>query len=338
MGRNMRAARRRKARGRYTQRMPSDGERDTPAPAPHEPDTVEPAREDAGSPLPADRLAVPWPPTAAARELAPGEQPLIGAPAMTLSSDAAALEEEIAAPAWMPEETEEERKEGGIQYRKIVREVVETALLALLVFLAVRAGLQNFRVEGLSMYPTLDNGDHILVNKLAYAEIDMERLADFVPFVNAEAGEKRGVFGGPARGDIIVFESPANAADDLIKRVIGLPGERVEILNGRVYINGRLLEEPYITEPWGDSRPEIVIPARHYYVMGDNRNSSQDSRSGRIGLIPRERIVGKALLTYWPLDTFGLAPNGGAEISATHERPALTSTRIDGAREAEAGP
>ena len=201
--------------------------------------------------------------------------------------------------------------------RKLIREIIETALLALLVFLAVRASLQNYLVEGYSMFPTLDHGQHILVNKLGYAEINMDRLTDFIPFVDAEDGDVRQVFGGPERGDIIVFESSAGSGNDLIKRVIALPGERIEIVQGRVFINGQLLNEPYITEAWSDTRPEILIPGRHYYVLGDNRNSSQDSRSGRIGLVPRERIVGKAFLRYWPFDSFGLAPNGGAELTGT---------------------
>ncbi len=309
----------------YALRMPAERERSAALPAPDEGTLAENVPPE---PAPLETAGV-FPLPAGIPEAATIE-PVIGAPAGAEAG-------ELAAPPWAVSESEEERKEQRLRYRRILREVVETALLALLVFLTVRAGLQNFRVEGLSMYPTLDNGDHILVNKLAYAEIDLERLADFVPFVNAEAGEKQGVFGRPARGDIIVFESPANAEDDLIKRIIGLPGERIEILNGRVYINGHLLEEPYITAPWGDSHPEIVIPARHYFVMGDNRNSSQDSRSERIGLIPWGHIVGKALLTYWPLGTFGLASNGGAELSTTQEHPALTSTSIDGPRGATPG-
>lgn len=225
--------------------------------------------------------------------------------------------EEFLVPSWTAgaiptvEAAREERT------RRWVREIIETALLALLVFLAVRASLQNYLVEGYSMFPTLDHGQHVLVNKLGYAEINMDRLTDFVPFVDAEAGDVQEVFGGPGRGDIIVFESSAGSGNDLIKRVIGLPGERVSIVQGQVYINGRLLQEPYITEAWNDTRPDIVVPQRHYYVLGDNRNSSQDSRSGRVGLVPRERIVGKALLRYWPLDSFGLAPNGGAELTET---------------------
>lgn len=199
---------------------------------------------------------------------------------------------------------------------RIAREAVETVLLAVIIFLAVRASVQNFRVEGLSMYPTLEDGQHIFVSKLDYAEVNVERLAELVPAWSVDEGARQAVLGGPERGDIIVFRGRDPAGDDLIKRVIGLPGERVAIVNGRVFIDGQPLAEPYLVDPWYDTREEIAIPARHYYVMGDNRNSSQDSRSEAVGLVPRERIVGRALLRYWPLGDFGLAPNGGAELAA----------------------
>ena len=249
------------------------------------------------------------PPVAEARGGAAGE-PVIG--------DLAALEaEEFLVPSWTEGVAAEVAVERPDRSRKLIREILETALLALLVFLAVRATLQNYLVEGYSMFPTLDNGQHVLVNKVGYAEVNMDRLTDFLPFVDAEDGDVRQVFGGPSRGDIIVFESTAGSGNDLIKRVIALPGERVEIVAGQVFINGLLLHESYISEPWSDTEPPIVVPARHYYVLGDNRNSSQDSRSGRVGLVPRERIVGKALLRYWPFGDFGLAPNGGAELTDT---------------------
>lgn len=202
------------------------------------------------------------------------------------------------------------------RWERIAREVVETALLAVIIFLAVRASVQNFRVEGLSMHPTLEDGQHIFVSKLDYAEINVERLAAIVPAWGVDEGARQAVLGGPERGDIIVFRGRDPAGDDLIKRVIGLPGERVAIVNGRVFIDGQPLVEPYLIEPWYDTHAEIAVPARHYYVMGDNRNSSQDSRSEAVGLVPRERIVGRALLRYWPLGDFGLAPNGGAELAA----------------------
>ncbi len=230
---------------------------------------------------------------------------------------------ETAAPAAGSDDTRRRHRR-----RTMVRELVETGLLALLVFLSVRAGLQNFRVEGLSMYPTLEDSQYVIVNKLIYSEINLDRLNDFVPFIEAAEGEKRHVFHGPERGDIVVFASPTRADEDLIKRVIGLPGETVEILNGRVFINDFLLEEPYIKQDWSDTRAKILIPEGQYYVMGDNRNNSQDSRSAQVGLVPEDLIAGKAMLTYWPLSSFGLAPNGGANVSEASGRPVVTTMAI----------
>ncbi len=214
-----------------------------------------------------------------------------------------------------------ERQSGG---RSLVRNIVETGLLAILVFLAVRVSFQNFRVDGTSMSPTLADGEFLLVNKLVYAEVNMDKLSKFLPFVNAEEDEMRFVFHGPHRGDIVVLRDPRRPEQDLIKRVVGLPGETVEILNGKVYINGFLLKEPYIQTRWNDSRPRIPIPEDHYYVLGDNRNNSLDSRSPQVGLIPKSLILGKALLTYWPFEQFGLAPNS----PGTSGGPELTTSRI----------
>ncbi|MBH77709.1 MAG: signal peptidase I [Dehalococcoidia bacterium] len=225
--------------------------------------------------------------------------------------------EEFLVPSWTAGALPETAQKGPNRNRKLIREIIETVLLALLVFLAVRVSLQNYLVEGHSMFPTLDHGQHILVNKLVYAEINMDRLTDIVPFADADDDDIRQLFGKPQRGDIIVFKSTAGGGNDLIKRVIGLPGEQVDIIEGIVYIDGHLLDEPYIKEPWNDTHSPILIPPRHYYVLGDNRNSSQDSRSGRIGLVPREQIVGKALLRYWPFGDFGLPQNGGAKLMET---------------------
>ena len=112
----------------------------------------------------------------------------------------------------------------------------------------------------------------------------------------------------PQRGDIIVFIFPQSSDRDFIKRVIGRPGEKVEIRQGRVYINDRLLEEPYITNPgisqWG---PEVV-PADSYFVLGDNRPNSSDSRAWR--WLPRDHVIGRAWLSYWPPQRWGLVPTG----------------------------
>ena len=280
--------------------MPPEADGSAPDPPPTDAGAVQDAEPVIGA-------GGTWPRAAQAREPVIGELPALEA-------------EEFLVPSWTAGAAVAAAEKPD-RSRKLIREIIETALLALLVFLAVRASLQNYLVEGYSMFPTLDNGQHILVDKVSYAEVNMDRLTDFIPFVDAEAGDVRQVFGGPERGDIIVFQTSGGSGNDLIKRVIGLPGEQVEIVNGTVFIDGQRLVEPYITEAWSDTRHAIVIPDRHYYVLGDNRNSSQDSRSGRIGLVPRDRIVGKALLRYWPFSDFGLAPNGGTQLTSSSGSP-----------------
>ena len=214
----------------------------------------------------------------------------------------------------------------GAKLKTWVRELVETGLLALLVFLSVRASFQNFKVDGNSMLPTLEDGQFLIVNKLVYSEVDMEKLGKYVPFINADDDEQRHIFHGPERGDIVVLRDPRKPETDLIKRVIGLPGETVEIVNGKVFINDMLLEEPYITTPWNDTKTKILIPEGEYYVLGDNRDNSLDSRSSQVGLVPEDLIIGKAMLSYWPRDKFGLAAN--EEGSLTEQKPVLTTQRI----------
>jgi signal peptidase I len=199
--------------------------------------------------------------------------------------------------------------------RTVARELVETLLLALLVFLAVRASFQNFKVDGNSMYPTLENGEFLIVNKLVYSEVDVDKLSKFLPFLDSGNSPKRYVFHGPERGDIVVLQDPRDPSVDLIKRVIGLPGETVEIVNGVVFVNGLMLEEPYITEPWHYTGSQVVLGSDEYFVMGDNRDNSKDSRS--VGAIPKDLIIGKAMLTYWPANDFGRAPNQAPQITET---------------------
>ncbi|MGI8926627.1 MAG: signal peptidase I [Tepidiformaceae bacterium] len=210
--------------------------------------------------------------------------------------------------------------------RTLVRELVETGLLALLVFLSVRASFQNFKVDGLSMMPALEDGEFLIVNKLVYSEVDLEKLNDFLPFVDAGEDPKRNVFHGPQRGDIIVLKDPRNQDVDLIKRVIGLPGETVEIRNGTVYVNDRKLIEPYIASHWQDNKAKVTVPPDEYYVLGDNRENSLDSRNQGVGFVHKDLIIGKALVTYWPRSKFGLAPNGSPTLE---EAPALSSQHVD---------
>lgn len=160
--------------------------------------------------------------------------------------------------------------------RSFARELVETAILTIAIFLVVRVALQNFRVEGSSMEPNLHNGEYILVNKVDY------------------------MLTSPARGDVIVFQAvQAGQPDkDFIKRVIGLPGETVAVRNRAVYINGRRLREPYIKSLPTYPYPATRVPPNEYFVLGDNRNNSADSHMW--GDLNRRYIIGKAWISYWP--------------------------------------
>lgn len=184
--------------------------------------------------------------------------------------------------------------------RGLLFESLETILLALAVFLVLQASVQNFRVEGISMDPTLNNGQYLLVNKLVYEP---------VPFRSLKAADGRTSSGGqrwvfpfhaPQQGDVIVFHEANNPeGNDFVKRVIGVPGDIVEIQFGTVYVNGILLDEPYLVKRDTSSLAPVVVQVGHYFVLGDNRPVSYDSRE--LGPIPQETIVGKAWFSYWPL-------------------------------------
>lgn len=167
---------------------------------------------------------------------------------------------------------------GGM--RRIVLDILETLILSVILFLGINAVSARIRVESISMQPNLYAGDFVIVNKLAYK------------------------FGSPQRGDIIVFRYPPDPTQvPYIKRVIGLPGDEVHIADGKVYINGELLIEPYLTvttNRGGDWK----VPENSLFVMGDNRNNSSDSRSW--GMVPMENVIGKALLVYWPPQNWAL--------------------------------
>lgn len=167
-----------------------------------------------------------------------------------------------------------------------LREVAEVVVLAVILYIGISFAVQAVHVEGLSMFATLDDNDYLIANKIDY------RLHP------------------PQRGDIIILRPPSSNSTDFIKRVIALPGEKILIRDGIVYINGHKLDEPYLPEEWtnennwpGDGTDGRVMGPDQYFVMGDNRNRSQDSRF--FGPISRDRIDGKAWFRIWPLDKFG---------------------------------
>ena len=195
----------------------------------------------------------------------------------------------------------------------MVREIVETLLLALIIFVAVRAVVLNFRVDGLSMNPSLENNEMLLVNRNVYFNFDTWSLVDWLPLVDHEEENVVYPFHPPERGDIIVFDPPVNGASQpYIKRVIGVPGETIEIQDSRVLVNGQEIEEPYLegerTFCQGDRDcGPVIVPKESVFVLGDNRDNSQDSRI--FGPVPVENIIGKAWVTYWPVDELGFTPH-----------------------------
>ena len=167
--------------------------------------------------------------------------------------------------------------------KSILREVVETAILTLVIFLMVRMAFQNFRIEGHSMETNLHNGQFLIVNKLVY------------------------YLHPPQRGDVVVFHSPQSPRKDFIKRVVGLPGEEVEMVDGEVYVEGIPVHEAYIANPGNRSWGPEVVGEFEYFVLGDNRSNSSDSRSW--GMLDGDAIIGKAWVSYWPPGTLGPVPH-----------------------------
>lgn len=198
-----------------------------------------------------------------------------------------------------------------------LREIIETALLALIIFVAVRSVVLNFKVDGLSMMPSFENGEMLLVNRNSYREIDAWDFIDWLPFVDEHEDAKPFItFGEPARGDVIVFTPPPPGMDKpYIKRVIGLPGDTVQVRDEGVFVNGQQIDEPYLegnkTNCYNANPefcgPEVVVPEGSVFVFGDNRGNSEDSRF--FGPVEESRIIGKAWITYWPSDVIGVVPH-----------------------------
>ena len=162
----------------------------------------------------------------------------------------------------------------GLQHPNMLRDIIETMVLVAIAFLVVNALIGRFRIEQVSMLPNLHEGEYVIVDKVSYA------------------------FRQPERGEIVVLKNPTPSQPDLIKRIIGLPGETIDVHGGSVYINGQPLAEPYIAQPMVADSGATQLQADQYFVMGDNRNNSEDSR--RFGPRAVNDIVGRAWIIYWP--------------------------------------
>ncbi len=185
---------------------------------------------------------------------------------------------------------------------KALVDIAKALALAAFFFFVVQAVLQNYQVLGQSMEPNLHSGQHVIVNKAAYMSVDVDRLSKFIPFYEVDKGSELHLFGEPQRGDVVVIVSPQPSRKRLVKRVVGLPGDTIEIEGGMLKVNGRTMTEPYVLGIPRDRGP-LMIPADHYFVLGDNRPQSNDSNS--FGPVHRSQIVGKAWLAYWPPEDFG---------------------------------
>ncbi|MCO5176303.1 MAG: signal peptidase I [Thermomicrobiales bacterium] len=195
------------------------------------------------------------------------------------------------------------------QQRGVLWDVVETLILALVIFVAVRMVVLNFRVDGESMHPNLDDRQMLLVIRPVYWHFDLNAVLNVLPFIDREGENVVFPFHPPQRGDIIVLHPPVDGGKPYIKRIIGLPGERIAIHDGAVYINGNRLDESYLNgveTAWAGtlSQNELTIPDGQYYVLGDNRANSSDSRAfGPIGI---DQIIGRAWISYWPKSDIGI--------------------------------
>ncbi|MCH7480967.1 MAG: signal peptidase I [Chloroflexi bacterium] len=194
-----------------------------------------------------------------------------------------------------------------LRIKRFLVELIETIVIALVLFMIIETVSARIKVDGQSMEPTFSNGNFVIVNKLAYR------------------------FGELQRGDVIVFPSPDNFQQGcpwnllrtlkglvgipqelfcpvrLIKRVIGLSGDQIRISNGQIFVNDKLISEPYVSAPPRGNPIEVTVPAGALYVMGDNRNNSSDSRSW--GPLEIDHVLGKAVFVYWPFGDFRLVEN-----------------------------
>jgi signal peptidase I len=177
----------------------------------------------------------------------------------------------------------------GLRLLRALSEIIQTVLIAALLFLAVNFVTARIRVEGSSMEPSLHDGEFVVVNRLAYR------------------------WQNPVRGDIIVFRFPLDPSRRFIKRIIGLPGDDIEIRARMVYVNGVALNEPYIAaEPRYTG--EWHIGPDQLFVLGDNRNNSSDSENW--GPLPMADVIGKAVLVYWPPADLGVIPHYDFAVAA----------------------
>lgn len=190
-----------------------------------------------------------------------------------------------------------EEKQFNKRYR-LIREIIETIILTVLMFIVINLAVQNYDVSGPSMEPSLHDQERIMVDKVSYH------------------------LHNPARGDVVVFVAPPNPSLNYVKRVIAVPGDVLTIQGTTVHVNNALLKETYVSPAYqGNPYNAIVnrvLPPDQYFVMGDDRRNSSDSREW--GFVPRQNIVGRAALVYWPLgqENSGFLPDVSSVFASVH--------------------
>lgn len=195
---------------------------------------------------------------------------------------------------------------------RLVREIIETAVLTVLMFVIINLAVQNYDISGPSMEPSLHDQERIMVDKVSY------------------------FFHSPARGDVIVFTAPIAPSDSYVKRIIGLSGDVISVDGTTVIVNGVALNETYVDPAMqGNAYAPIVnrvVPPNAYFVLGDDRRNSSDSRAW--GFVPRANIVGRAVLIYWPFgqDNTGFLPNVSPVFAHVRQpkTASLPSSAVDG--------
>jgi signal peptidase I len=166
--------------------------------------------------------------------------------------------------------------------KSFLKETIITLVLAVVIFVGARATIQTYEVFQSSMLPNFHAGERVVVNKAVYW------------------------FGDPQRGDVVILKAPNGEPNNWIKRIIGLPGDTIEIIQGATYVNGVKLEEPYVKNSFTYSFPKRIVPEASYFFLGDNRDVSNDSSKGWFLL--RQDVIGKAWLISWPPSEWSVVP------------------------------
>jgi len=165
--------------------------------------------------------------------------------------------------------------------KSMIRELLETVISAgIIAFIIITFIGQVTVVRGASMEPTLHDRERLIANKISYR------------------------FQSPERNEIVIFRPPIGIKRNYIKRIIGIPGDKIEIVDGKIYVNDQALEEPYVKYRSSEDMPPTIVPTGSFFVLGDNRPNSSDSRYW--GFVPRKNVIGKAWIVFWPLNKIRL--------------------------------